>query len=115
METLTYGELTESIDNLWSVLFLTGYLTVDKNAPEDEDDYTSLVIPNREVREIFIEKIQKWFAEKVVTQKNSMEKLCRALESGDAEQVETMLISDIDQYYSTFEYPQEFIISIQKV
>ena len=75
VETLTYGELTESIDNLWSVLFLTGYLTVDKNAPEDEDDYTSLVIPNREVREIFIEKIQKWFAEKVVTQKNSIGRL----------------------------------------
>ena len=106
VETLTYGELTESIDNLWSVLFLTGYLTVDKNAPEDEDDYTSLVIPNREVREIFIEKIQKWFAEKVVTQKNSMEKLCRALESGDAEQVETMLNEQLRgtiSYYDSYE------------
>ena len=57
VETLTYSELTESIDNLWSMLFLTGYLTVDRNAPKDEDDYTGLLIPNREVREIFIEKI----------------------------------------------------------
>lgn len=65
VETLTYGELEDSIENLWSVLYLTGYLTVDRNA-EDLDGLTSLTIPNREVREIFIEKIQKWFAEKVV-------------------------------------------------
>ena len=118
VETLTYGELTESIDNLWSVLFLTGYLTVDKNAPEDEDDYTSLVIPNREVREIFIEKIQKWFAEKVVTQKNSMEKLCRALESGDAEQVETMLNEQLRgtiSYYDSYEgFYHDFLLGLLK-
>lgn len=118
VETLTYGELTESIDNLWSVLFLTGYLTVDKNAPEDEDDYTSLVIPNREVREIFIEKIQKWFAEKVVTQKNSMEKLCRALESGDAEQVETMLNEQLRgtiSYYDSYEgFYHGFLLGLLK-
>lgn len=118
VETLTYGELTESIDNLWSVLFLTGYLTVDKNAPEDEDDYTSLVIPNREVREIFIEKIQKWSAEKVVTQKNSMEKLCRALESGDAEQVETMLNEQLRgtiSYYDSYEgFYHGFLLGLLK-
>ena len=118
VETLTYCELTESIDNLWSVLFLTGYLTVDKNAPEDEDDYTSLVIPNREVREIFIEKIQKWFAEKVVTQKNSMEKLCRALESGDAEQVETMLNEQLRgtiSYYDSYEgFYHGFLLGLLK-
>ncbi len=63
VETLTYGDLMESIDNLWSVLFLTGYLTADRHSPEAEDGLISLVIPNREVKEIFIEKIQKWFRE----------------------------------------------------
>ena len=106
VETLTYGELTESIDNLWSVLFLTGYLTVDRNAPKDEDDYTSLVIPNREVREIFIEKIQKWFAGKLVGQRNSMESLCRALESGNAELAEAILNEQLRgtiSYYDSYE------------
>jgi len=67
VETLTYGELTENIDNLWSVLFLTGYLTVDRNAPKLDDDLISLVIHNREVREILNEKIQKWFKETQVS------------------------------------------------
>ena len=118
VETLTYGELTESIDNLWSVLFLTGYLTVDRNAPKDEDDYTSLVIPNREVREIFIEKIQKWFAEKVVSQKHSMESLCQALESGNAEQVETILNEQLRgtiSYYDSYEgFYHGFLLGLLK-
>lgn len=118
VETLTYGELTESIDNLWSVLFLTGYLTVDRNAPKDEDDYTSLVIPNREVREIFIEKIQKWFAEKVVSQKHSMESLCQALESGNADQVETILNEQLRgtiSYYDSYEgFYHGFLLGLLK-
>ena len=118
VETLTYGELTESIDNLWSVLFLTGYLTVDRHAPRDEDDYTSLVIPNREVREIFIEKIQKWFAERVVTQKNSVDSLCRALESGDAEQVEGILNEQLRatiSYYDSYEgFYHGFLLGLLK-
>lgn len=118
VETLTYGELTESIDNLWSVLFLTGYLTVDRNAPKDEDDYISLVIPNREVREIFIEKIQKWFAEKVVSQKHSMESLCQALESGNADQVETILNEQLRgtiSYYDSYEgFYHGFLLGLLK-
>ena len=118
VETLTYGELTESIDNLWSVLFLTGYLTVDRNAPKEEDDYTSLVIPNREVREIFIEKIQKWFAEKIVGQKDSMESLCQALESGNAEQVETILNEQLRgtiSYYDSYEgFYHGFLLGLLK-
>ncbi len=106
VETLTYSELTESIDNLWSVLFLTGYLTADRNAPESDDNFTSLVIPNREVREIFIEKIQKWFDEKVVRQKNSVERLCQAFENGNAEQAEAILNEQLRStisYYDSYE------------
>jgi len=106
VETLTYDELTENIDNLWSVLFLTGYLTVDRNAPQSEDDFTSLVIPNREVREIFIEKIQKWFAEKIAGQKNNVESLCQAFENGNAEQVEVILNEQLRStisYYDSYE------------
>lgn len=65
VENLTYGELEENRDHLWSVLYLTGYLTVDKRS-EGRNGLTRLVIPNREVREIFINKIQKWFSENII-------------------------------------------------
>lgn len=100
VETLTYGELTESIDNLWSVLFLTGYLTVDRNAPRDEDDYTSLVIPNREVREIFIEKIQKWFKETQISgnQKELYEAIWACNCEGLQEHLRNILLDTISYY-----------------
>ena len=65
IENLTYGELEEDRDHLWSVLYLTGYLTVDRRA-EGGNGMTRLVIPNREVREIFVSKIQKWFGENII-------------------------------------------------
>lgn len=65
VENLTYGELEEDRDHLWSVLYLTGYLTVDKRV-EGRNGLTRLAIPNREVREIFVNKIQKWFGENVM-------------------------------------------------
>lgn len=106
VETLTYGELTESIDNLWSVLFLTGYLTVDRNAPEDEDDYTSLVIPNREVREIFIEKIQKWFKETRVT--GNQQRLYDMLWTCDCEGLQEHLRSILLDTISYYDYHENY-------
>ena len=61
---LTYGELEESIENLWSVLFTTGYLT---QAGEVERNVYKLVIPNREVREVFVRQIHEWFKERVAS------------------------------------------------
>ncbi len=95
-ETLTYGELTENIDNLWSVLFLTGYLTAARSRQSVQDgqkaaDLTSLVIPNREVREIFIEKIQKWFQKKFVQDEKPMQAFCQAFLNGEAETIQKRL------------------------
>ncbi|MCL1918376.1 MAG: AAA family ATPase [Peptococcaceae bacterium] len=72
-ESLTYGELDEHIDNLWSVLFLTGYLTRTQDPLGLEEEPIKLVIPNREVRTIFIEKVQKWFTEQLQDAKNQEE------------------------------------------
>lgn len=55
---LTYDEIDKSIDNLWSVLFATGYLTYEG---ESERNVYRLKIPNKEVREVFILQIQEWF------------------------------------------------------
>ena len=106
VETLTYDELTESIDNLWSVLFLTGYLTVDRNAPKPEDDYISLVIPNREVREIFIEKIQKWFKEMQVS--GNQKELYDAIWSCDCEGLQNHLRNVLLDTISYYDYHENY-------
>ena len=81
---LTYGELEESIENLWSVLFTTGYLT---QAGEVERSVYKLVIPNREVREVFVLQIQEWFKKAVVGDAKPMRALHEAFARGDAEGV----------------------------
>ena len=60
---LTYEEIDNSMDNLWSVLFTTGYLT---QAGKPENGIYKLIIPNREVREVYIHQIQEWFRETFV-------------------------------------------------
>lgn len=58
-EDLTYDYLHSSEDNLWSILYLTGYLT--KVGERDKDDQIELRIPNKEVKEIFESTVRKWF------------------------------------------------------
>ncbi len=81
---LTYNEIDKSIDNLWSVLFTTGYLTQDG---ETEDGRYKLKIPNREVQEVFILQIQEWFKETFVQDRAPMQTFCQAFLEGDAEEI----------------------------
>lgn len=106
VETLTYGELTESIDNLWSVLFLTGYLTVDRRLPQTQDGLTALVIPNREVREIFIEKIQKWFKENKVI--GNQKGLYEAIWACDCERLQEQLRNILLDTISYYDYHENY-------
>jgi hypothetical protein len=89
-ETLTYSELDSSIDNLWSVLFTTGYLTVTDCMPDDQYRY-SLKIPNLEIRQLFVEKINEWFKEKTQSEPSRLEAFCNAVVTGDESQVEEHL------------------------
>ncbi len=84
-EDLTYNRLYDSIDNIWSVLFATGYLT-QRGRPEGK--WYQLAIPNREVRDIFTEQIMAMFRENVAKDGESLHKFCDALQSGDAAEVE---------------------------
>ena len=59
---LTYDETDKSIDNIWSVLFTTGYLT---QVGMTEQGVYKLVIPNKEVRTVYISQIQEWFKQKI--------------------------------------------------
>ena len=85
---LTYNEIDDSIDNLWSVLFTTGYLTQDG---ETDDGKLRLVIPNREVREVFILQIQEWFRKTFVRDNKPMRDFCQAFQTGDAETIQKHL------------------------
>lgn len=78
---LTYCELDKSIDNLWSVLFTTGYLT-QRGMPKG--NMYQLAIPNREVREIFVIQIQEWFKEISIKDIHKLHRLCDAFKDGDA-------------------------------
>ena len=85
---LTYGEVDNSIDNLWSVLFTTGYLT---QAGRVERGVYKLIIPNREVREVFVFQIQEWFKNTVVRDEKPMQAFCQAFLDGNAEEIQRRL------------------------
>ncbi len=85
---LTYDELDDSIDNLWSVLFTTGYLTQNGRA---QDGIYKLRIPNEEVRDIFKQQIREWFKYVVSQDTDGLRCLWRAFAAGDAQAVEDSL------------------------
>ena len=84
-EELTYRELYQNIENIWSVLFTTGYLTKQGKM---EGNACRLVIPNREIRQIFVEQIREWFQEEARKDEVKLDAFCEAFASGDAELAE---------------------------
>ena len=81
---LTYEDIDKSINNLWSVLFTTGYLT---HTGKTANGSYKLVIPNREVREVFILQIQEWFEQEIIEKEKTTQPLCAAFQTGDAVEV----------------------------
>ena len=90
---LTYDEIDNSIDNLWSVLFTTGYLTKigEVKLPDSESYAYKLVIPNKEVREVFVLQIQEWFKAVVANENDTMKLLSRAILDKDEQQIARQL------------------------
>ena len=84
-QELTYRDLDSNIDNLWSILFTTGYLT---QRGIDSNDLTELVIPNREIRWIFVQQIREWFQEESVKDRKKLESFCRAFQENDTKAIE---------------------------
>ncbi len=89
-EDLTYHEIYDSVNHLWSMLFMTGYLTRQESA--DGDRY-KLVIPNLEIRSIFIRQIMAMFKKEVAKDGKLLESFCNALEQGNAAEVEKLFSS----------------------
>lgn len=87
-QELTYQEMYDSIDNLWSVLFTTGYLT-QRGKPEG--DMFHLAIPNIEIRKIFTTQIMEYFKEHVSKNGEALKDFCEALEHGEPKRLEKRL------------------------
>jgi hypothetical protein len=86
-QELTYNELDKSIENLWSILFTTGYLTQRERIDSRK---LRLAIPNREIKELFELQIREWFQEKSSEDIKKLDKLCMAFPDGDAETIEDL-------------------------
>ena len=82
---LTYDEIDKSIENLWSVLFTTGYLT---HKGRTESGKYRLVIPNREVRNLFVKKIREWLSDVTKNDGETLDKLCNAFVNKELEKIE---------------------------
>ena len=81
-------EIDNSIENVWSVLFMTGYLTRTGN---DQSDVYQLIIPNKEVREVFVLQIKDWFGRIVADSRASVEKINYGFLEGKTEDIQQEL------------------------
>ena len=97
---LTYDEIDKSIDNIWSVLFTTGYLT---QVGMTEQGAYKLVIPNKEVRSVYISQIKDWFDQKIVDNAEQMTCFWKAIENGNAEAIEQYLNQTLSNTISVFD------------
>ena len=96
-DKLTYKEMYDSTENMWSVLFMTGYLTQRGKA---QGRKRQLIIPNTEIRNIFSEQILEQFFENERQDGKNIDILCSALESGNPEGVETQFSYYLNQIIS---------------
>lgn len=97
---LTYDEIDSSIDNLWSVLFTTGYLTYTGIG---EDGAYRLLIPNKEVREVFRLQIQEWFKRSIFSNTEQLQSFWKAFEEGNTEIMEKYLNKVLSNSVSVFD------------
>ena len=97
---LTYEEIDQSIENLWSVLFTTGYLT---QSGRNENGAYRLIIPNREVREVFRLQINEWFKKSIFSNTERLTAFWKAFEEGDTEGIEQYLNRVLSNSISVFD------------
>lgn len=96
-EELTYKELYNKIDHVWSVLFTTGYLTQRGKRPEN---MWTLAIPNREILNIFMENISDWVQVKAAENSSRRAALCEAFRTADAKTVQRIFSENLNETIS---------------
>ena len=94
---LTYDEIDTTIDNLWSVLFTTGYLTQTCRA---EKEIYSLKIPNKEIKEVFVLQIQEWFKNIIQKDTRPLQNFCTSFLDGNIEEIQNYLTHTLSNIVS---------------
>ena len=89
-QELTYREVDDSIENVWSVLYATGYLT-GKHVEQEDADIFRLWIPNGEIRKLFYELVEDWFREVTRSDMSRINRFCAAFPAGDTDTIQDML------------------------
>ena len=97
---LTYDEIDNNIENLWSVLFMTGYLT---QTGSTKQGVYQLIIPNKEVMEVYRLQIQEWFREQVFGNTEQLADFWKSLEEGKTDEVEKYLTRTLGNSISVFD------------
>ena len=87
-QELTYRDIEDSIDNIWSVLYSTGYLTQRGRLPRKQ---IKLALPNREIKELFIDLVKDWFDVTALADSERINRFCNAFPTGDAAAIQEML------------------------
>ncbi len=106
-EDITYDEVYENMDNLWNFMFFTGYFKkVDERIGEDDMRYLTLMIPNREVRYIFREKIMAWFNEKMKVR--DLTRLHTAFVNKDTQTLQEELTDILYETISSFDESENY-------
>ena len=89
-QELTYREIDDSIENVWSVLYATGYLT-GMHVEQEDADIFRLWIPNGEIRKLFYELVEDWFREVTRSDTSRISRFCAAFPAGDTDTIQEML------------------------
>ena len=105
-DNLTYENLTDSEENLWSVLYLTGYLTKDNRQPLQGKSKVFLKIPNAEIMEIFRKSVVRWFDERIAVRDRSS--LFKALWNEDVSSLSELISDLLFETISYHDYAESF-------
>ena len=89
-QELTYRDIDDSVENVWSVLYATGYLT-GKHVDQADADIFNLWIPNGEIRKLFYELVQDWFREVTRADSTRINRFCAAFPAEDVDVIQEML------------------------
>lgn len=112
-ENLTHNEIDQNIENIWSLLYMTGYLTA---AESPDGNRYRLRIPNREVRQIYMQQVLSWFREKTQADTEKLTGLYAAFETGDAaaitEYLNDQLLDTVSFYDARESFYHGFLLAL---
>lgn len=104
-ENLTHNEIDRNVENIWSLLYMTGYLTITESP--DGNRY-KLKIPNREVRQIYMQQVLSWFRDKTEAENSKLVDLYAAFEKGDTEAITEYLNDQLIDTVSFYDAHESF-------